>query len=135
MPHPIETFVQPVRDTGAQTAIVTVLLLILLDFLTGFMGAIATRNFSSEKMRSGLLHKFTEMVAIALAIVLDGALTSNLGLSIEPVLIATCGYVGFMEVGSVLELIKKYNPDAAGLVGWLTSFVQPKGGIDREGDA
>ncbi len=82
MPPYIEAFLNPVRDTASQTAIVAVLLLIALDFVIGITGAIATKTFSSEKMRAGLMHKFTEMVCVALAIILDGAFTSNLGLTV-----------------------------------------------------
>lgn len=131
MPTAIEAFVNPVRDTASQTAIVAVLLLIALDFLIGIMGAIATKTFSSEKMRAGLMHKFTEMVCVALAIILDGAFTSNLGLTVQPVLLGTCLYLAAMETGSILELVRLYNPDAAGFVGWVTSFVQPKGGVSN----
>lgn len=128
MPPYIQHFIDPVLDPIAQTAIVAVLLLIVLDFVVGFVGAIATHAFSSEKMRAGLLHKFMELSCVALAIILDGVLTSGLELTVQPVLLGTCGYIGFMEVGSVLELVKTYNPDAQGLVGWLTDFVTPKGG-------
>lgn len=128
MPKPIDAFLMPVRDATSQTAIIAILLLIALDFVIGITGALATKTFSSEKMRAGLLHKFTEMGCIALAIILDGAFTANLELTIQPVLIGTCLYLAAMETGSILELVKKYNPDAAGLIGWLTSFVQPKSG-------
>lgn len=128
MPPYVEAFLNPVRDSMSQTAIVAVLLLIALDFLIGITGALATKTFSSEKMRAGLLHKFTEMGCVALAIILDGAFTANLGLTIQPVLLGTCLYLAAMETGSILELVRLYNPDAAGLIGWLTSFVQPKGG-------
>lgn len=128
MPSLIQPFVQPMLDPAAQRAICAVLLLIGLDLLVGITGAVVTRTFSSEKMRAGLLHKFMELCAMALAIILDGALTSGLDLATQPLLLATCAYVGIMETGSVLELIKKYDPDAEGLVGWLTSFVTPKGG-------
>lgn len=37
-----------------------------------------------------------------------------------------------METGSILELVKQYNPDAAGVIGWLTSFVNEKGGVIGE---
>lgn len=128
MPHYIEPFVEPILDPIAQRGVCTVLLLIMLDLLVGIVGAVVTHTFSSEKMRAGLLHKFMELSAMALAIILDGALTAGLDLATQPVLIATCVYIGIMETGSVLELIKKYDPDAEGLVGWLTSFVRPKGG-------
>lgn len=128
MPTYIEAFLNPVRDPYSQTAIVAVLLLILTDFLLGIFGAIATKTFSSEKMRNGLVHKFTELVCVWLAIILDGAFTANLNLTVQPVLLGTCLYLAAMETGSILELVKKYNPDAAGFVGWITSFVTAKDG-------
>lgn len=128
MPQYIEPFVEPLLDETAQTAVAAVLLLIALDLVVGITGAVVTRTFSSERMRAGLLHKFMELSAITLAAILDGALTGGLELAVQPVLMATCVYVGIMETGSVLELIKKYDPEAEGLVGWLTSFVQRKGG-------
>jgi len=128
VPVYVEHLMEPVVQPAAQTAIFTVLLLIALDLIVGIVGAVATHTFSSEKMRAGLLHKFMELSAIALAIILDGALVGGLDLTVQPILLATCVYIGIMETGSVLELIKKYDPDAEGLVGWITSFVAPKGG-------
>lgn len=128
MPQYIEPFVEPLLDETAQTAVAAVLLLVALDLVVGITGAVVTRTFSSERMRAGLLHKFMELSAITLAAILDGALTGGLELAVQPVLMATCVYVGIMETGSVLELIKRYDPEAEGLVGWLTSFVQRKGG-------
>lgn len=130
MPPYIEPFVIPLKDPSSQVAIIGVLLFILLDFVLGLGGAVMTNTFSSEKMRAGLLHKYTELCAVAMGIILDGVLAGGLDLSIQPVLLATCAYVILMEVGSVLELIKKYNPDAEGFVGWLTSHVMPKGEAD-----
>lgn len=127
MPPYIYHVISPVTDPKAQTAIFTVLALILLDLVVGIVGAIVTHTFSSEKMRAGLLHKFMELCAMALGAILDGALVGGFDLQTQPLLIATCAYIGIMETGSVLELIKKYDPDAEGLVGWLTNFVKPKG--------
>jgi hypothetical protein len=128
MPPYIQPFVEPMLDSTAQTAVVAVCLLIGLDLVVGITGAVVTHTFNSERMRAGLLHKFMELSALALALILDGALISGLDLATQPLLLATCAYIGIMETGSVLELIKKYDPDAEGLVGWLTSFVEQKGG-------
>lgn len=129
--EPFSYFVAPVADPKAQTAIFGVGLLMMLDLLVGIIGAVVTHTFSSEKMREGLLHKFTELACIALAVIFDGWLQCGLKLTVEPVLIGTCIYISIMEAGSVLELVRKYNPDAEGLIGWLTQFVQPKGDIMR----
>lgn len=130
--HPIHAFMQPLLDQSAQVAIVGVLAMILLDFAIGLGGALMTSTFSSEKMRNGLVHKYTELCAVAMGIILDGVLAGGLDLTIQPVLLATCVYIILMETGSVLELIRKYNPDAEGFVGWLTSKVQPKGADNAE---
>lgn len=124
--HPFGYFVAPLMDQKSQVAIVTIFFLIALDLLVGIVGAWVTHTFSSEKMRAGLLHKFMELSAIALSIILDGALIGGIDLALQPLVIATCVYIGIMETGSILELIKKYDPDAEGLVGYLTSFVAPK---------
>lgn len=131
--EPIEYFLAPVLDVKAQVAIIGVCLLIALDFVTGITGAFATHTFNSEKMRAGLLHKFTELTCMAMGVILDGMLMGGLSLSFEPILLSTCIYIAIMEVGSFLELVRLYNPDAEGLVGYLTQFVQPKGGDDANG--
>lgn len=128
----LATLMSPMLDPKAQVAIAAVGCLIILDMLVGVLGAIMTKTFSSEKMRSGLLHKFTELICIATAIILDGALIGGADISIQPILMTTCVYIGVMETGSILELVKRYNPDAEGLVGWLTSFVQQKGANTQE---
>lgn len=108
-------FIRPVTDNpAAQVAIAAVLLLILLDIIAGFTGAAVTKTISSKKMREGLLHKFMEMVLVVLADIIDGALLGGFDiLGGNPLLIATCAYIAFMEVSSILEIVGKYNPDLA----------------------
>lgn len=130
--EPLDYFLAPVLDTKAQVAIIGVCLLIALDLVTGITGAFMTHTFNSEKMRAGLLHKFTELAAMAMGVILDGMLMGGLNLSFEPILLSTCVYIEIMEAGSFLELVRLYNPEAEGLVGYLTQFVQPKGGEDAK---
>ena len=120
-------FIRPITDNPtAQVAGAAVLILIALDVVTGFTGAAVTHQISSKKMREGILHKFTELVLIVLATVIDGALMGGFDiLGGDPVLLVTCGYIAVMEVSSVLELVAKYNPDIAG-AGILALF-EPKG--------
>lgn len=126
MPYPIEVFFEPLRSAKAQMAIFAVLLLMALDLLVGIVGAIATKRFSSLKMRDGLLHKFMELTAIAVAVIFDALLLGGFDITAQPILIATCVYIIIAEAGSILELIKTYNPECTGLFGFLTSFVAPK---------
>lgn len=108
-------FIRPVTDNpAAQVAIAAVLLLILLDIIAGFTGAAVTKTISSKKMREGLLHKFMELVLVVLADIIDGALLGGFDiLGGNPLLIATCAYIAFMEVSSILEIVGKYNPELA----------------------
>lgn len=125
-------FIRPVTDNPtAQIAIAAVCILIVLDVITGFVGAAVTHQISSKKMREGALHKFTELILVALATIIDGALLGGFDvLGGDPVLLVTCGYISVMEVSSILELVAKYNPDIAG-AGILALFEpkrNPKGG-------
>lgn len=135
MPPYVHSFVATLADPVAQTCVVGVLLLIALDIAAGLGGAIISRTFSSVKMRAGIVHKYMELVAIVLSIVMDGMLTSGLDLSYKPVMLATCAYLALMEVGSVLEIIKTYNPDTGGLVSVVTSHVRCKDGRCHGGDS
>ena len=108
-------FIRPITgNPTAQIAIAAVCILIVLDVITGFVGAAVTHQISSQKMREGILHKFTELVLVALATIIDGALLGGFDvLGGDPVLLATCAYIAVMEVSSILELVAKYNPDIA----------------------
>lgn len=109
----MHVFISPIADNPtAQIAIAAVGILILLDVLTGFVGAAVTHTISSRKMREGALHKFTELVLVVLATIIDGALMGGFDiLGGSPILLVTCGYIAVMEVSSILEIVGKYNPE------------------------
>lgn len=121
-------FIRPITgNPTAQIAIAAVCILIVLDVITGFVGAAVTHQISSQKMREGALHKFTELILVALATIIDGALMGGFDvLGGDPVLLVTCSYIAVMEVSSVLELVAKYNPDIAGA--GILSLFEPKSG-------
>ena len=123
----MQEFIRPITDNPtAQIAIAAVGILIMLDVITGFTGAAITHTISSQKMREGILHKFTELVLVVLATIIDGALLGGFDvLGGDPVLLVTCGYIAVMEVSSILELVAKYNPDLAG--GGVLGLFERKG--------
>ena len=93
------------------------LLFIMFDVVTGYAQAIANKNIQSEKMRKGFWHK----LAIILALVLAGAIDVLMGTGVvldtgisAPIFEAACVYVIVMELSSILENIKKMNPELAG---------------------
>lgn len=88
--------------------------LMLLDVVSGLVKAFANRKYDSGKMRVGLVHKFTELVIIALAFVLEVACEHIAGLPFSGVtVVLTCTYIILMEVGSVMENLIAAYPELA----------------------
>lgn len=85
--------------------------LMVLDFVSGTIGALARGDWDSKTMRQGLLHKCSLLLCVALGVVLNfGQRYLNLGISI-PVYQSICVYIALMETGSTIENICKANPD------------------------
>lgn len=86
---------------------------IIADIITGYLGAWASRQLSSSKMRKGLVHKATLFVIMALGALIDFAQTQNivnLGYDI-PLFELTCIYIIFMEINSIIENVGIIFPD------------------------
>lgn len=98
------------------TAIICVLVSIAIDCIYGTIGSMVTHSFDSSKMRAGLMHKSAEIVIVGVAYLIqwvtaNGVDLSQIGITGEiPTGIAVSAYVIVMEVGSILELCVKYNP-------------------------
>ena len=82
--------------------------LMVLDFLSGTIGALAAGNWNSKTMRQGLLHKCSLLLCVVLGVVLKQYL--DLGISI-PAYQSICVYIALMETGSIIENICRANPD------------------------
>lgn len=91
-----------------------VLVLSVLDVLTGWVQALINRSFSSTKMREGLLHKMVLVLIIVLAIAIQ-AFTAHIGDTgwSLPLIFPVCAYIAIMEVASILENIKAAYPEIA----------------------
>ena len=86
-------------------------ILIIMDYGTGVANAIMHNQMSSEKMRNGLWHKFSYIIVICTAILIEGGaqwldLGFNLPL-VTPVLIS----IALIEITSILENCVKINPE------------------------
>lgn len=112
----IDVFIGVIRDNSiAQVAAISVLLLVLLDWVFGIGNALASHSFSSEKMRAGIAHKCSEFGFMLVGIIVDGAAIGGLDLGYSaPVFTAVCIYLCMMEIGSLLETFSGMNPDLAG---------------------
>lgn len=88
--------------------------LMVLDVVSGLVKAFANKKYDSGKMRVGLVHKFTELVIIALAYVLEIACEHIAGLPFSGVtVVLTCTYIVLMEVGSIMENLVAAYPELA----------------------
>lgn len=86
----------------------------IIDVVSGLVKAFANKCYDSAKMRVGLVHKFTELVIVALAFVLELACEHIAGLPFSGVtVVLTCTYIIIMEVGSIMENLISAYPELA----------------------
>lgn len=84
--------------------------MIVLDVVFGFAGAVRNKDVQSAKLRDGLWHKAGFVGLIALAYVIQYAtLYADLGFEI-PTVMAVCVYVIVTEIVSVFENLCVLNP-------------------------
>lgn len=89
------------------TRIIILLVLMLLDILTGVIFAIKLKQFKSSKMRTGLFNKIAVIFTVIFSITIDNSNIININ-TFDFVSI----YIYFMECSSIIENIKKLNKDA-----------------------
>lgn len=112
----LDVFLAPVRDNQiAEVGIAAVLVLIVLDIAFGLGNALASRRYSSEKMRQGVAHKCSELGFMLVGIVADATILGGFDLGFSaPVLVSVCVYIALMEIGSLMETFADMNPQLAG---------------------
>lgn len=85
--------------------------MIVLDVVVGFAGAVRNKDVQSAKLRDGLWHKAGFVGLIALAYVIQyTTLYADLGFEI-PTVMAVCVYVIVTEIVSVFENLCVLNPE------------------------
>ena len=93
--------------------ILAVLVFIIMDYVTGTIGAIMHGNLSSTKMREGLGHKFAYLCVFFIAWFIDFEMRHiDIGFHSTLTPIVTIGIV-LIELSSVIENIGKINPELA----------------------
>lgn len=94
-----------------------VLAFVLSDLLTGLLAALKNKQFKSAIMREGLFNKVGELATLGLAVICDKfAPFVNIELPVDLVMVAA-SYLVLMEIGSILENIRKLSPAAADILG------------------
>lgn len=91
------------------------LLLVIVDFITGLIGHTMREGFSSSKVREGLAHKFTYVIALTLRLILEKIMEYyDLSMVYAGVLYSlTYVWIVITETGSILEHLVLINPDLA----------------------
>ena len=81
-----------------------------LDILTGLVKALARKDFASNAMREGLVHKLTELLAACFGYAADYSLPL-IGITIRfSIFSAMVVYIVLMEAGSIIENIGQIYP-------------------------
>lgn len=111
-PDYLDHFLAPIRDSPqAETALMALMLLIVLDVVLGVAAAAKSHDLQSAKMRAGAWHKVGELGVVAIADVVDGMLMGGLDIGFSaPVCTAVIIYLCANEIVSCLEKSVKLYP-------------------------
>ena len=91
--------------------VILVVAFICLDIITGLLKAVYEKNLESECIRKGLIHKTGEILAVAVAFLIEYSQTVILSINFDiPIVKGVCIYIILMEILSVLENICVINP-------------------------
>lgn len=91
--------------------VILVVAFICLDIITGLLKAVYEKNLESECIRKGLIHKIGEILAVAVAFLIEYSQTVILSINFDiPIVKGVCIYIILMEILSVLENICVINP-------------------------
>ena len=94
-----------------------VLAFIIGDLITGLLAALKNKQFKSSVMREGLFHKAGEIATLGLAIMCDKfSPFVHIELPVDLVVVVA-SYLSLMEIGSIIENIRKLSPAAADILG------------------
>ena len=132
--QPYEYFIVPIMDDKAQTAVIALLALGLLDVIFGVLNAMFVQHdFSSHEFRSGLIRKLSNLGMVAAADVIDAMLLGGLELGFQPVLLTITVSLALMELWSLLEIYAEMHPEISSAE-WYQMLLRSKQfGNDRDG--
>ena len=107
-----EIFFAPIHgNIIAQAALIALLLLIFLDWIFGIGNACMNHEFSSQKMREGISHKCSELGFVLVGMIADAMMFAGLDIGFNgPILVTITLYLCVMEIGSLLEIFVRMNP-------------------------
>ena len=93
----MDEFIRNIQFTNFAWTVVTPLILIILDVLSGVVIAWKNNDFKSATMRAGLSKKWGEIECVLVGILTKFALGTDM------ILYFTVGYICLMEISSLAE--------------------------------
>lgn len=128
----LDPFIEPLRSTSAQTLIVALLFLSLLDVLFGTANAMfVAHDFSSHKFREGLIRKLSNLGLMCMADIIDAMLLSGIDLGFQPIFLAVGVSLALMEVWSLLEIYAEMHPEISES-DWYKMLLRSKEGLHAD---
>ncbi|MBQ3282456.1 MAG: phage holin family protein [Atopobiaceae bacterium] len=128
----LDPFIEPLRGTAAQTLIVALLFLSLLDVLMGSANAMFVQHdFSSHKFREGLIRKLSNLGLMCVADIIDAMLLSGIDLGYQPIFLAVGVSLALMEVWSLLEIYAEMHPEISD-TDWYKMLLRSKEGLHAD---
>lgn len=128
----LEPFIAPLRGTAAQTLIIALLMLSLLDVLFGTANAMfVAHDFSSHKFREGLIRKLSNLGLMCMADIIDAMLLSGIDLGFQPIFLAVGVSLALMEVWSLLEIYAEMHPEISES-DWYKMLLHSKEGLHAD---
>lgn len=127
--HPLNIFLDPIRDPQAQIAVIALFLFSLLDVLFGVINAmIIQHDFSSHEFREGLIRKVSNFGVVVAADIVDAMLLGGLELDFQPVLMTITVSLALMELWSILEIFAEIHPGISEAP-WYKMLLHSKDGL------
>ncbi len=118
-------------DSQAQTAIIALCILGMLDVLFGVVNAMFIQHdFSSHEFRAGLIRKLSNLGIVVMADVIDAMLLGGLELGFQPVLLTITVSLALMEMWSLLEIYAEMHPEISSAE-WYKMLLRSKEGLHK----
>lgn len=128
----LEPFIAPLRGTAAQTLIIALLMLSLLDVLFGTANAMFVQHdFSSHKFREGIIRKLSNLGLMVMADIIDAMLLSGIDLGFQPIFLVVGVSLALMEVWSLLEIYAEMHPEISES-DWYKMLLRSKEGLHAD---
>ena len=127
-----DPFIEPLRGTAAQTLIIALLMLSLLDVLFGTANAMfVAHDFSSHKFREGIIRKLSNLGLMCMADIIDAMLLSGIDLGFQPIFLVVGVSLALMEVWSLLEIYAEMHPEISES-DWYKMLLRSKEGLHAD---